>query len=97
MTADNYEVRYTRTARDDLTKALKKWPQKRKKVKTAVDRLKEHGPNYPSFRTNRMQGLRASEEPIQISYVENGTPGAWRIHWSWYGDVIVIVYIGPHT
>ncbi|MFD8879369.1 hypothetical protein [Corynebacterium xerosis] len=97
MTADNFRVRYTVEAAEDLEKAFKKWPQKRKKVRKAVSQLKEYGPEYRSLQTHRMKGLKAGKDPIYISYVENHTPGAWRIHWSWCGSDIVIIYIGPHT
>lgn len=88
----------TPTAHADLDKALKKTPQKLKKVKNAVQRLKEEGPSHPGFNTHPMKGLSAGSEKIYISYVENHTPGAWRIHWSWWGpEKIKIIYIGPHT
>ncbi|KAA8727417.1 hypothetical protein F4V58_01475 [Corynebacterium phocae] len=95
----NFEVKFTPTARDDLKKGLQKYPQKRDKVHKSIKLLEEPGPSYPGLRTHPMRGIKgANNETIYISYVENNTPQAWRIHWSYWGrDTIVILYVGPHT
>ena len=90
----NFIVKITPSANKDASKALKKNPAKKHKVNKAIGRMKTHGPNYPSFRTHKMQS--SDEPPTFISYIENHTPSAWRIYWPYWGEEIHITYIGPH-
>jgi hypothetical protein len=93
-----FKIQYTLSAAEDLEKALAKYPYKRKKVKKAIGLLEEFGPSYPGLCTHTMKGQKAyNGENIYISYVENHTPKAWRIHWSYWGaDNIKVLYVGPH-
>ena len=59
----------------------------------------ESDPKYPGLHSHAYQSLGGpSGEVVWESYVENQTPGAWRIWW-WYGPddgQITILTIGPH-
>lgn len=73
-------------------------PKKLKRVEAALALLQEN-PRHPRLRTHQMTNTGSATR--MISYVENGTPGAWRIYWS-YGasedeiSVISVEYVGPH-
>ncbi|TYR15425.1 hypothetical protein FYJ89_02490 [Corynebacterium urealyticum] len=93
-----FKIQYTPSAAEDLEKALVKYPQKRKKVKKAIGFLKDPGPSHPGLNTHTLKGKTAGNgETIYISYVENRTPQAWRIYWSYWGpENIKVLYVGPH-
>lgn len=93
-----FKIQYTPSAAEGLGKELAKHPDKRKKVKKAIGFLEDPGPSYPSLNTHTMRGKTSNNnETIYISYVENHTPQAWRIYWSYWGpDNIKILYVGPH-
>ena len=79
-------IKWTPTACEDTQKFLRKQPEEKKKLKKALRLLSEHGPQYPSLRTHTMSGVKAADDStIYISYVENRTPTAWRLHWSYWG------------
>jgi hypothetical protein len=71
---------------------------KLKKVRKALGLL-EQNPRHPGLNSHKYQSVKAQDgSDLWESYVENHTPGAWRIFWL-YGpgqDVITIVTIGPH-
>ncbi|OFR92566.1 hypothetical protein HMPREF3011_08915 [Corynebacterium sp. HMSC074C04] len=97
MADKQYRFQIAVSAQRQYDKAIKKRPEKREKVRKAVKLMETYGPSYPSFRTHMLEGVKAESEPIYISYIENNTPSAWRIHWSWWGDnKIVALYVGPH-
>ena len=91
-------IKWTPTACEDTQKFLRKQPEKKKKLKKALRLLSEHGPQYPSLRTHTMSGVKAADDStIYISYVENHTPTAWRLYWSYWGkSQIIVIYAGPH-
>lgn len=72
---------------------------KNQKVKKAIRLLRGAGPSYPGLNSHKYQSVTGpGGEGVWESYVENNTPGAWRIWWV-YGpaeDSITIVTIGPH-
>jgi hypothetical protein len=72
---------------------------KRKKVVKALKLLRDAGPSYPGLHSHKYQSLHGpGGEDVFESYVENHTPGAWRVWWI-YGpgsDEITIVSVGPH-
>lgn len=72
--------------------------RKYKKVVTALGKL-QNDPRYPGLHTHPYEDAEGPEgEKIWQSYVENHTPGAWRIWW-FYGPEsgqITILLIGPH-
>lgn len=81
-----------------LVKGKKADPAKAKKIRKAIEFLAVD-PGHPSLSTHRYENLDAAfDEKVWESYVENRTPGAWRMWW-FYGpdtDQITVVDIGPH-
>lgn len=78
----------------DARKLLKAHPAKAAKVRKTLDQLATD-PRYPSLATKKY------DDTLNIwqSYVENNTPGAWRVWWMWdptQTDMIVIIGFGPH-
>lgn len=59
----------------------------------------EANPRHPGLSSHAYESLAGPNgETVWESYVENRTPGAWRIWW-WYGpgkQQITILTIGPH-
>jgi len=93
-----YRLEFLKEAVNDLEKLKKQGLiTKRKKIKLALDKLKEN-PRHPSLHTHKNNSFngRNGEEIFQ-SYVENHTPGAYRIFWA-YGEnnTIIILAITPH-
>lgn len=88
-------------AADAVLKDLERpmYAGKLKKVRKALRLLREVGPSHPGLHTHKytsMVGPRGEE--VWESYIENRTPGAWRLFWV-YGpkaDEITIVTLGPH-
>ena len=72
--------------------------KKLKKVRKAIGFL-EANPRHPGLQTHKYETHHGPNgEPLFEAYVENDTPGAWRI-WFWWGpgaDTISILNIGPH-
>lgn len=72
---------------------------KYKKVQKTLRQLRDAGPTYPGLNSHRYVSLAGPKgEPMWESYVENQTPGAWRVWWI-YGpdpDTITVVQVGPH-
>lgn len=79
-------------------KADAKYKKKHKKINRALGHL-ERDPRHPGLRTHKYTSLRGPNgQEVFEAYVENNTPGAWRI-WFWYGPKpgeITILTIGPH-
>lgn len=96
--ADRFRVVLT----DEATKTLK-YLQKRdirraKKVAAALKRLREHGPAYPSLKSHKVESIKGPFGETWESYVENHTPGAWRIFWHHGPDtgIITVFLIREH-
>lgn len=72
--------------------------KKLKRVRKALGLLQTN-PRYPSLHSHKYSSITGlNGEDVWDSYVENHTPGAWRIFWC-YGpaaDTITILTIGPH-
>lgn len=72
---------------------------KDQKVRKTLRLLRDAGPSYPGLNSHKYQSMTGpGGEDVWESYVENRTPGAWRIWWI-YGpglDEITIVTVGPH-
>ena len=70
----------------------------KRKIERTLAQLQVN-PRHPGLSTHRYQSKQGPQgEPIWEAYVENRTPGAWRV-WFWYGPeqgVITILAIGPH-
>lgn len=99
MTA-RFRLLFAKGAAADLAQlaSLKHHADRLKRVRKALGLL-EQDPRYPSLNSHKYVSLRGHEgEDVWDSYVENRTPGAWRIFWS-YGpgpDTITILAITPH-
>jgi len=75
-------------------KLLKKYPDKKTKIDKTIKQLTKD-PFYPSLQTKKYD----SQRNIWQSYVEQNTPSAWRIWWTWSTteeDTIIIDSFGPH-
>ena len=74
------------------------YSDKLRKVRKVLAFL-EANPRHGSLSSHRFESLGGPRgEVVWESYVENRTPGAWRIWW-WYGperEQITILSIGPH-
>lgn len=61
--------------------------------------LRDIGPGHPGLNSHKYHSLTGPRgEEVWESYVENNTPGAWRLWWV-YGpgaDTLTIVTVGPH-
>jgi hypothetical protein len=55
-------------------------------------------PRHPGLNSHRYQSVQGpGGEPLWESYVENRTPGAWRVFWIYQPeDSITMISIGPH-
>ncbi len=93
------ELRFTREAARIL-KELEdpQFRTKLKKVRKACALL-EANPRHPGLNSHKYVSIKSADgADVWESYVENHTPGAWRIFWR-YGpgaDIITILTIGPH-
>lgn len=101
MTAPRFGLRYTQEAQsviEDL-EATPATKVKCKKVKKTLKLLQDVGPSYPGLNSHKYSSITGlNGEDVWESYVENRTPGAWRIWW-YYGpeeDCLTILTIGPH-
>jgi hypothetical protein len=93
-----HEVRRTEQV-EELIAQLARTNQKRHRKVIKALGLLEHDPAYPSLQTHRFESLDSVfGEAIWESYVENNTPGAWRMWW-FYGPgqrQITVVLIAAH-
>ena len=90
---------YTDEAKNNLVE-LKKQRQfkKLKKIKTTLDKI-QNNPRHPGLHTHKYKSFKGNNgEDIFQSYVENKTPGAFRIFWHYGPDKqqITIVAVTPH-
>ncbi len=94
-----YLLKYTDEAKSNLADLKKKGQVKKlKKIKETLDKLKEN-PRYPGLHTHKYKSFKGnSGEDIFQSYIENKTPGAFRVFWHYGPDktVITIVAVTPH-
>ena len=99
-----YKLRFAKQAAGMLD-ALEADPGQRarlKKVRKALGQL-ELDPRYPGLHSHQYESFPVDRDvKVWDSYVENRTPGAWRIFWQ-YGPyepggvrVITILQIGAH-
>ncbi|WP_031509442.1 hypothetical protein [Streptomyces megasporus] len=104
-----YQLRFSDDADRTLTELEeggKATASKLKKVRKALAHL-QHDPRYPGLHSHQYESFPGhSDVKVWDSYVENRTPGAWRIYWR-YGPnekndlneeipVITVLVIGPH-
>jgi hypothetical protein len=103
-----YELRFAPAAADTLQRLAaggNAAAVKLKKVRKALGLL-QADPAYPGLHSHLYQRFPGLEkDKVWDSYVENRTPGAWRIYWM-YGPneirdgaeiaIITVLVIGPH-
>lgn len=93
------ELRFTKEAAKVLRDLEK--PSQRVKLKTVRKTLAllQEDPQYAGLQSHKYVSITSSDgSAVWEFYVENRTPGAWRIFWQ-YGPgsgVLTIVTIGPH-
>lgn len=100
MHASQYALRFTREAAEAVRKLENDAHLEKKlaKVRRALARL-QIDPRYPSLQSHKYTSLEGvNGEDVWDSYVENKTPGAWRIFWHFGpgAGVITVVAITPH-
>lgn len=100
MSAPPFTLLYTDEALSvlhDLGKPA--YAAKLKKTKKALRLLRDVGHSHPGLNSHKYHSLTGPNgEEVWESYVENKTPGAWRVWWV-YGqepDTLIIVTLGPH-
>lgn len=93
-----FRLQFTPIARDTLGKLQQRDPKKHKKVLKTLG-LMEIDLRHPGLKTHKFESLRGpGGEEVFEAYVENRTPGAYRVFW-YYGPeqgVLTILAITPH-
>lgn len=95
-----FELRFTPEAARVLAalEADATYTKKLKKVRKCLGLISTN-PRHPGLESHDYESLEGPNgEKVWESYVENETPGAWRVWW-WYGPErhqISILTIGPH-
>jgi hypothetical protein len=100
-----YKLRYAKQA-DEMLSALDNDPAQQAKLRKVRKALKylENNPRHPGLHSHPYESFPVDRDvKVWDSYVENNTPGAWRIFWRYGPDepdgnqpVITVLYIGPH-
>ncbi len=97
MSAPPYILHFTPEAAAILEdmRGKKPYAAKLKKI-TKTLRLLAENPRHPGLSSHRYQSVQGPDgEPLWESYVENRTPGAWRIFWIYQpADTITVISIG---
>lgn len=101
------EIRLTGAAREEL-KRLAKSPAEAGRYKQALKTIEllETNPRHPSLNTHKFRSLAGPDgEAVFEAYVQNRTPGAYRVFFHYGRDgiekgrcvaVVTIVAITPH-
>lgn len=95
----SFKLSFTREAASVLKKLGTEEDAKLKKVRKALGLL-EINPRHPSLATHEFTSLSGpAGEKVFEAYVENRTPGAWRIFWYYGPDpgMIRVLNIAPHS
>ena len=99
MTAPPFVIYTTREFERVAARIKKSDPGKHRKVQRTVRLLRDVGPRHPGLNSHKYSSLAGPNgEEVWESYVENKTPGAWRLFWT-YGpdaDMITLISVGPH-
>jgi hypothetical protein len=99
-----FKLRFSPSARALLKELEQGGPNEQtrlKKIRKALGHL-ELDPRYPGLHSHQYESFPVDTDvKVWDSYVENKTPGAWRIFWRYgpnEGDVsvITVLAIGPH-
>jgi hypothetical protein len=94
----NFRLEFSTEAKNILTNLEEIDPQKYKKVLKTLG-LMSTNLRHPSLHTHKYNSLSGpNNEEVFEAYVENKTPGAFRVFW-YYGPtqgIITIIAITPH-
>jgi hypothetical protein len=94
----NFSLQFTDLASQTLEELAQLDPKKHRKVLKTLA-LMEANLRHPGLKTHKYNSLTGpNEEEVFEAYVENKTPGAFRVFW-YYGPgsgVITILAITPH-
>lgn len=95
----SFRLTFMPTARTtlDAIEADPSQARKLKKIRKALAFM-ENDPRHRSLQTHKYVGWFVGDAQVFEAYVENNTPGAWRIFWH-YGPgkgTVTILVIGPH-
>jgi hypothetical protein len=100
VSAPPFDLRYTAEAVQVLSDLeSKQYQQERKRVLRTLKQLEVRGPRHPGLNSHPYQSVRGpGGAQLWESYVENRTPGAWRVWWIYGPEAgeLTIVTIGPH-
>jgi len=93
-----FRLQFTSTARENLVELEQCDPKKYKKVLKTLG-LMETDLRHPGLKTHKYESLSGPYgQEIFEAYVENKTPGAFRVFWC-YGPgqgVLTVLAITPH-
>ena len=104
----SYQLRFASPAREtlNLLEGSPQYAAKPRKVRRALGLL-QINPRHPELHAHQYENFPAAPKAkVWDSYVENRTPGAWRIWWMYGPDethdnqtvaVITVLDIGPHA
>jgi hypothetical protein len=93
-----FRLRLTTEAKDALVQLAKADPKKYKKVLKTLG-LMQVNLRHPGLNTHKFNSLQGPNgEEVFEAYVENKTPGAYRVFWCYGPDQeeITILTITPH-
>ena len=94
----NFSLQFTDLASQTLEDLAQLDPKKHRKILKTLA-LMEANLRHPGLKTHKYNSLAGpNEEEVFEAYVENKTPGAFRVFW-YYGPssgVITILAITPH-
>ena len=93
-----FRLRFTSEAKKKLEELSKQDPKKYKKVLKTLG-LMETNLRHPGLKTHKYDSLEGPNgEEVFEAYVENRTPGAFRIFWMYGPDQkdLTILAITPH-
>ncbi len=96
--AGMYDIEFAAAAKKELGKLLKQGRKKKlNKIKSCIEKI-QYNPRHPGLQTHKNNSLNIEDKEVFQSYVENQTPGAYRVFW-YYGPEekqITIFAITPH-
>lgn len=81
--AHQFHVVLTDEATAELKRLKKRDIVRARKVASALKKLREHGPSYPSLNSHKIDSIAGPYGETWESYIENHTPRAWRIFWNY--------------
>lgn len=95
-----YKIEVADSALEDLEKIKKSHKAEilRKKIKNKIELLKQN-PKHSSLNSHEYTSL-SKRYGVKIFgiYIENKTPGAYRLFWHYHGNNIIrVVAITPHS